>query len=1025
MASVAELTVQLAQLREKLRIAKQGLANLNPSLQMNQAILARYRTEVNDLPIQISAVEAQLAGLRGSNSAGEIVRDDQAAKANRSNSLSPLPSSPVEYLKNDRIQNPPDTDTSSNALTPNIKNSQDSGTDGRIRPLTETQSTAPGASQLSPGVSYGVPGYSTVNEDAFVGGNFTGVPFAGQPTPGGQPGVGAGSDDTGKRNQSGTTGQSGNATVSELALVDYGKITPQANVLDQYASYTYQISLYLFNKADYEAGIDSKQRSLAGAQLLIQSGGAAPIGRSDYFSLDYYIDRLELKSFITGKGVGLAHNVEDIKMTVIEPNGISFIQNLDKAAAQFTGGTQAKKEKFTQQIYLLVIRFYGYDDQGNLVRGGINKPDQTSDPNAFIEKWYPVVISDIKFKIASKAVEYEISATGVPYFVNASAKHATIPFNIELSGQTLKDILAGPAVYAEGQAALNPVNAAAARAAFAATDPRRVDLPNQTVNTALRTGVNLSNANAGGGRGGPTTYQAPPKADAANTGKKTIRQGLMAALNEYQQDLVKQKVIDIPDEYEIEFVLDSLASAKVTSPSGLDKSATSMSQPGTAGEQKLGSKQSMDPNSRVEGAVAGMQVVQFIDTMIRNSTYIKDQQVLAINDDTKKIQPTGVKTKNTSWYKIGFQATPKTSQGIDKKRNSYAWKIKYIISPYKLSQLNSPFFNVPLPTGTHKQYRYWFTGQNDSVLSYEENLNNLYYVVLSGADLTNRSANNADYLQYQYQTASGQASVGATGKTNEPGANAADQLYSPADLQECNLSIVGDPAWLQQGEASLGLSKNDPDYFKPFLADGTINFDSQQILFEVGFNTPQDYNIDSGLIEPKWSNLDINVQKYYSTRQPGLAQITRTYFAKEVISHFNKGKFTQDIKGSIMPYVNNLEVPKPAPTTEPTTTAEVAAPVNTPAKKFEPPRSSVTNPQPTSSLAKGVQQILQPVTNGTDLTDAQLRATPIYNQTRRSGGSDAAALSAARAASATGTNNYSGSALPGIRVPNQLIVKDQ
>ena len=99
MASAVELAAQIAQLRERLRIAQQGLATLNPSLQMNQAIIARYRAEVNDLPGQISALEAQLAGLRGSNSAGQIVRDDQAAKTNLSNTQSP--SSPIEYLKNE------------------------------------------------------------------------------------------------------------------------------------------------------------------------------------------------------------------------------------------------------------------------------------------------------------------------------------------------------------------------------------------------------------------------------------------------------------------------------------------------------------------------------------------------------------------------------------------------------------------------------------------------------------------------------------------------------------------------------------------------------------------------------------------------------------------------------------------------------------------------------------------------------------------------------------------------------------
>jgi len=964
MSSLVELELQ------RQRLIAERATYEQAALAGDAAALAEIRRINQQLRIVVEQIEL----LQGVTSSGNVVRDDQVSKVDLSNTQSP--GTPVEILSQGVIKPPPDTTSGTNAIDPVGVTSFDTGTDGRIRKITETQGTAPGASQLSPGVSYRVPGYPSVDEDAFVGGNFAGIQFAGEslpgggigsPIPGGQPGVGAGGDDSGTSKT-----QAGNATVAELGLVDYGKVTPQANVLDQYASYTYQTSLYLFDKESYQLMINTKKRSLNGAQLLVQSGGASAVGRSDFFSLDYYIDRLELKSNIIGKGVGLAHNVEDVKMTIVEPNGISFIQNLDKAAAAFTGSPQAKKEKFTQQIYLLVIRFYGYDDQGNLVRGGVSKPNQTSDPNAFVEKWYPLAISDIKFRIASKAVEYEITAVGVPYYINASAKYATIPFNIELSGQTLKDILAGPAVFTTA---------------------------------------------------GATTTQAPPKADAAISTKKTVRSGLMTALNEYQQDLVNQKIIEVPDEYEIEFVLDSLASAKVTSPSGLDKSATSMSQPSTAADQKLGTKQSMDPNSRVEGAVAGMQIVQFIDTLIRNSTYIKDQQVLAINDDTKKIQPTGVKTTNTSWYKIGFEATPKTAQGIDKKRNSYAWKIKYTISPYKLAQLNSPFFNVPTPTGTHKQYRYWFTGQNDSVIAYEETFNNLYYVVLSGADLSGRHANNVDYLQFQYQTASGQASVGASGKTNEPGANAADQLYSPNDLAECHLTIVGDPAWLQQGEAFAGLFKNDPNYFKPFLDDGTINFDSQQILFEVGFNTPQDYNIDTGLIQPKWSNLDTNVQKYYSTRQEGLAQITRTYYAKEVVSTFSKGKFTQEIKGSIMPYVTTS--PQSVDNTPtPTTTAEVAAPVNITTPAWARP-TSVTGTTPTTSIAKGVQQILTPVTNGETLSDAQLRATPVYNQTRRNGGSDAAALAAAKAASAAGTNNYSGSALPGIRVPNQLIVKDE
>lgn len=936
------------------------------------ALGARYEAgeknllpKIKDLNSQISATLVQLDSLRATTSSGVVIRDDQAAKVDRSTEVNP--GGGLLTSENGRIKPAPDTTSSSNANRFNPALINDFGTDAELKPYRQTQGTPTGAGQVSTG---------PIREDA-----------GSSPQPGGNPGVGARGDDA----------ASGNATVAELNLIDYGKITPQANVLDQYASYTYQSSLYMMDDNSYRQMIDTKQKNLNGAQLLIQSGGAPVIGRNEYFSLDYYIDTIELRSEIACKGVGLAHNVSSVKMTIVEPNGITLINNLDSAAEKFLGGVSGKQQRFSTQVYLLVIRFYGYDDQGNLVRGGINKPDQTSDPNAFVEKWYPLQIENLTFKVASKVVEYQLSATAVPYYIGASTGRGSIPFNIELSGQTLKDILAGPAVYATGG--------------------------NQTAVTASRTGVDLTNTSAGGGRGGPSSYQPPPKADATNTNKKTVRAGLMAALNEYQRDLVKQKIYEIPDEYEIEFVLDSLASAKVTSNSGLDKSATSMSTPGTAGDQKLPSKQSMDPNSRVEGATAGMQIVQFIDTLLRNSSYIKDQQVVQINDATKKVEPTGVKTTNTSWYKIGFEAIPKISLGKDKQRNDYAYKIKYTISPYKLSQLYSPYFNVPLPTGTHKQYRYWFTGQNDSVIDYTETFNYLYYSVLSGADYSDRSSNNVAYLKRQYQTASGISNQGASGKTNEPGANAADQLYSPSDLGECEITIVGDPAWLQQGETAAGLRKTDPDYFKAFLADGTINFDSQQILFEVGFNAPDDYNLETGLIQPKWGVIDTDVQKYYNTRKEGLAQITRTYVATNVISSFNKGKFIQTVKGTLMPYEQEVNMP------EQTRTSAVAAPANTTAPKWSPKseRSSVTNPTPSSVLAKGTQQILNPPTQLNDPSLSQLQASPVYIQARRNGATPAAALAAAKSAFAAGTNNASGTAIPGIRtgLNYQQIVRDQ
>jgi len=872
-------------------------------LAQRNALGARYEAgeknllpEIQNINSQIRTTLLEMDSLRTSNSSGEIVNDDKAAKVPNSSAINPGEGELI--IKNGRIKRPPDTTTGSNAITPNLGRSTDSGTDGLIRPYSQSQGTGPGSSQTSTGVKYRS---TNTNEDA---------------SPGGSIGIGAANDDA--------SGAS-NAVTSELNAIDYtDKIIPKDNVLDQYASYTYQASLYLMDKNSYETMVNTKQKNLVGAQLLVQSGGGDSIGRNEYFSNDYYIDSIDLKSFIAGRAVRLAHNVSDVRMTIIEPNGISFIDNLNSAVQQFVGGAENKKTNFTAQIYLLVIRFYGYDEQGNLVRGGVKKPDQTSDSNAFVEKWYPLILTGVKFKVASKAVEYQITAMAPPFYINASSGRGSIPFNIELSGNTLKDILAGPAVYGAGQTAVSSTTPSAqaqgdlqpvydALGNFTGYDTAsarqnvrqniRVAQSNRATQASVRAVDNAIDAIAA----------APPKADAANTPRKTIRSGLMAALNEHQRDLVSQGVYNYPDEYEVEFAIDSLASSKITN-AGLNIGATSMSTPGTAGDQLLGAKQSMDPNSRIEGAAAGMQIVQFIDNLVRNSTYIRDQQVVITTENPQATKKTNINIKNTSWYKIGFEATAKLDQ-FDKQRNDYAYKIKFIISPYKLAQLNSPYFKPPNIDGVHKQYKYWFSGENTAVIDYEENFNYLYYTILSGTNFEGAEQNANSILKFQYQTASGQSTMGAEQKTLEPAANAADQLYNPSDLGECSMTIVGDPAWLQQGESFVGLPKGAPYYFNAFLPDGTINFDSQQILFAVGYNRPSDYNLETGVMETGLMDPSAVTQKNQqynnslTTNADGLStKENRVYIAKEVQNRFAKGKFTQVLKGSLVIYTPTKEI---------------------------------------------------------------------------------------------------------------------
>jgi hypothetical protein len=645
-----------------------------------------------------------------------------------------------------------------------------------------------------------------------------------------------------------------------------GSITPQDNVLDQYASYTYQASVYLMKPEAFSAMVKNKKFTPSGSQLLFQSGGAPVGGRNPFFTNDYYIDKIELKSTAMGKGTNSAHNVNTIKMTLVEPNGITLLSNLDKAVEQYLG-SESKKKNFASAIYLLVIKFFGYDANGNLVQAGnstgITNPiggvvgggAGTGAGTANVEKYYPMAINKINFRVANKLVEYEIEATAPQYNIAVGQSRGTIPYNVELSGMSVKEALAGS----------SEVGPSTTPKAKTLTEEEKQEQDNPTSNPP----------------------DAPPKASAAPSPKLTIRKGLMEALNQYQKDLVDRKIYTVADVYSIEFTDTSIEQAKITVP-GVDFKNTSPQIAKTAADKALPEKQAVDPNSRILTITAGQQIVQVIEQAVRNSDYIRKQAKDTVEENTQKQKANSSAKKDVTWFKINVQATPIK---YDPKRNDYAYNVKYIISPFRLVATNSNYFTQPQYRGAQKRYNYWFTGQNTQVLSYEQQYNAAYTYILSGGTQTTANTTNAKTV---YQPRSGQTSQGADLRTNEPAANLADSLYNPADLAEARLSIVGDPAWLQQGEASFSAPGKGSFNASAFLPDGTINMDSQQILFEVVINTPTDYDLSTGL-------MDVNNRNTNQINNQGKPlNESYAYIMNECVSEFVKGKFTQNLKGTLL-----------------------------------------------------------------------------------------------------------------------------
>ena len=391
-----------ATLREQIASGERFLVDL-------RAELAIFTTEYNNF------------GKDSTASAGQVVAE--AARAKDDGAATSNPATPSSVL------------TPTGRINPD---NVESGTNAPIKTQVQTQATPPGNNGTA------LP-FATKDED--------GNPLPGIPTT--QAGAAANREDN--------TVPNGNRTAQIINSRFNQRIVPESNVLDEYASYTYAITWYLLTPDQYNEMVRSQKKNCASWQLLTQSGGAptqaagatanstATAGRNQFFDLDYYMDDLEIDSLVPLKGTGAANTATDIKFKVTEPNGITLIENLYKAVSNlYKEKNVSKQANYPMAQYCLAVRFYGYNENGELVttgRRGTGGKTNLTDPKAIVEKFYPFVITNIKFRIPKdRVVEYEVQGKPIPHFYNKSQDRGTIPFAFELTGETVGKVLRGKPV---------------------------------------------------------------------------------------------------------------------------------------------------------------------------------------------------------------------------------------------------------------------------------------------------------------------------------------------------------------------------------------------------------------------------------------------------------------------------------------------------------------------------------------------------------------------------------------------------
>lgn len=662
-------------------------------------------------------------------------------------------------------------------------------------------------------------------------------------------------------NQQTTTGVStatgGRPEISDEFLKP---IVPTANKLSNLASTAYSISIYLMNSAEYRKMIASANFSLPSQQLLIQSGGA-PIGkRNRWFDLDFYIENVDIETVIGTQDVGSAHTIGNINMTIVEPNGITFLNRLRRAVQEHTQISNSDTSELGQH-YLMVVRFYGYDQDGNFISSSqIGNEQSFSDPRSIAEKFIPFTIANVSYNITTNNTQYNLICTGINTHTAFSTARGTIPFNTQLIASDLATLLNGKLALADG------------------------GQDDEQGFADLESGTNVPEATKVSGLEG-----------------KTITQGLADALNKHQKLLVSQGAQDFADEYVIELAdIVGLKDARMAKPGRQSKTNATMNRQLTPADKFLSSKLVYNKDIRGFNIAAGTQISQLIDLVMKTSSYVTSQQNVIFDEKTGKVKGKTSDVDTVQWYRVRAKAEP--TDNFDKKRKDYAYKITYTISPYQINTPRTPSFPTARYRGVHKRYDYWFTGKNTEVLNFSIDVNSNFVTVIGNDGLADTTPQGRFVAKSFYQSAPNGTLQGGLNGSSIPAAALSDRLYNSADVAKASVQIMGDPDWIQQSDFYL-VNKID---LGSTLSDGSLNFEASEILYEIRWNPVNDYDINTGLMPKIGLPTQVNDSDQILNED---AQEIMVWAATNVTSSFSNGSFTQTLQGTYRNFAGAKDAP--------------------------------------------------------------------------------------------------------------------
>ena len=623
------------------------------------------------------------------------------------------------------------------------------------------------------------------------------------------------------------------------------------NPLGDFASYTYQLTLYMITPDAYGLFIASGRKNINSANLgrnsddntgvfiVAQSAGINNNERrAPGMKYDYYIDQLKITQAISAKANQTTTNTSDVEFKIYEPYGFSFTTQLNRAfetikkASTVKGYGSEFNANPTKQFFIIGIRFQGYGPNGIPLNAANQYAADTFNisgaSSGVFERYYDVLLSELKFTLNGSATTYHIKGKTIAPNVSFGQKYGVIGQNIEIAAGTVEEALVGNG------------------------------------------------------------------------------SSLIQGLNKNQQNR------NIPIKYNLAFIgndndVSRIKSASLINPGNTDKKRQPSSSAQTSSQVNEAAANRTVPQTtrRTYAITQDMPITQAIDNIIKQSSYLTDAVTvlttssLTPNDKTKT---NNVVEKNKNpppikWYNLSSIVDV---TGYDSRAADFSYIITYVIQPYDTPATYNSVTKASPYYGPSKRYEYWFTGKNSEIINYTQTLDNTYFQI--AFDPKSDPVTHAGTAQVAAISGkrNDQDRSGTIDKGSESINEYTTSLSSPGDWGKAKITILGDPDFLMQD--SIG--SLDAPYQQFYGENFTINPNGGQVFIEIDFKEGIDYNNESGL-------LDINESIYMNGPIRSINNKTKVtgvaYLLNLVTSSFSGGKFTQvlDCVMTTTPYTSD------------------------------------------------------------------------------------------------------------------------